>query len=1541
MIILFFFRGTLNDAVVAKIRCTNETFQLATIREGIFKEECIFETKAELIARDKMLKEEMIKKGKFFKLTNAEKRIWYHEKKYQGAPLHNIGGCIVLRAAVDHEIMEKAINQIIKEHDAFRIGLYEFDGEPYQYVKDYEYRALQLRNFDSDEEFAQWQNSFFLEAFDIYKDELYSFVLCKLSGADYRIVLKMHHIIADGWSFQLIAEYMTKAYFSVKNGSVSAEDTPGISYLTHLEKEEGYLGSEQMKRHRQYWLERFKDADTINFLQPSKGLEGKRKSFTLSSEETAQLRKFAADNKLFLQTIVIAAYYLYRSACVGEKDIIVGIPVFNRSGHTEKSIIGMFTSTIAYRFCIDENASISGYLTSMNRRLMEDLRNQKYPYNMLIEELKSLNNSLENMFDVSINYYNSGFTKSFNKWDSTVEECYCGFQFYNLQIVIKEWKNSGELTLFYDYKTDVYSEYRINELHSHLVYIMEYMVKNSCKTVAEIPAFSASDAEKYLVKYNSPKSEYPKDKTIVELFEECAAQKPDRCAIEYNSKKLTYKELDEQADRLANYLHSERKLENKTIGICTLHSIESVIAILAVLKAGCTYLPLDAETPEERMRYIAKNSGLAAILSNFPIASEIGVPIIDLEELKLEKYKCEKLGSIKPAETAYIIYTSGTTGKPKGVMIRQSGLVNYILWAKKVYHVTPDDRFALYTSLAFDLTVTTVFTPLVSGAAIIVYRDDREKYVLYRIIEENRTSIMKLTPAHLKLLLDADISDSQLTRLIVGGEDLKYAVAEQIYIKFEGRIHIYNEYGPTEATVGCMIYEFNESRRFGVSIPIGKPADNVQLYLLDRTMKPVMPGEKGELYIAGDGVAKGYLNNERLTAERFVPNPFGEGKMYKTGDIVRFIDEDIMEYICRSDDQVKVNGYRIELGEIEECIKKLDGIDEAVVEYTELSNGNSVLCAFYSGADSIDKKSIRSHIKNYLPDYMIPVYFTYVEKFKLTSNGKLDRRNLPETDMNGCDYLQSVDGKKKNILTDIVKSILNLADVSMNDNFYSIGGDSIKAIQMTSRLSEEGYKIKMKDILSADCLGEIAELMEDDDKDIYSIVHCSGQMKNTPTYSWFIDSKLADPNYYVQSVYFELDKSVTAEMLAAAFQKIIEVHDGLRLNYSKENGFFYEERYINELFKVSVIEGEDVDTEAVVSAVKESISLSELPVKAVLIGQKAEDTNLLAVVAHHAVVDGVTWQIIADDLQTALERLAEHKEIRLVKEFTTLSHWNEVLEGYKAAAHSQLNYWKRQIMPYNMKAKWRSIPENDRVKDNVSAQVTISHEVTGSLLKIVETTTRERSFTVNDVLLTALTKALTDIFDENEITVMLESHGRESSIVNCDLSRTAGWFTAMYPVRFEFSDISDCVKMLDEVRAELKRVPDNGIGYGVLKYMNRELDDAQKYIRFNYLGNASGGHEDSRIKKVIPDLAVNSGKENINTCLIDVNCIRMDDRITVRFECSGLFMDKHKLEELALYFEADLNELINKYGNSDGERIFVSKFTAVSLSSSDFNDLFE
>lgn len=1491
-------------------------------------------TKKSAIVRSKMVLSENKDEIRLYDLTNAEKRVWYNEKKFDNSPIHNIGGCIVFQYNVDPYIMERAINNLIQDNDAFRIGFIEKDGVPYQYIKDYLPEKLQQTTFSSEEELTEWCESFFSEPFDLYNGKLYSFVLGRLSDCDYILVIKTHHIITDGWSFQILVEFLTRNYFTLINGD--CPETTNLSYIQTLEKERKYMDSGLMLRNKAYWLDRLKNVDVSDITTISKRMQGKRLVFTLCEEKTKKIKDFAKANNILLQTLFVASYYVYLNACSGKDDIIVGIPVFNRYGRNEKKIIGMFTSTIAFRFGVDKQRYISDFLISMNRALVSDLRNQRYPYNLLTKDLMETGLSIDDLMNVSINYYNWKFDNSFKECGALMKEFYCGYQYYDMQIVIKEWGESDSLSVVYDYKIDRYNEFQINELHNHLIYIIDYIIENIDNTVGEIPVFTKADYEKYILTYNATESSYPKERSFIELFEECVRTVPERIAIEFDGQQYTYSELNDKADRLAYFIHNDLKIVNRIIGVCTLHSIESVIAILGILKSGCTYLPLDDKIPEGRLKYIIEDSNLALLLTNFDFKYNLDIPVLDIN--KCDSNECAECSiNVPQAEIAYIIYTSGTTGKPKGVMVKQNGLVNYIIWAKKSYNIVQEDCFALYTSFAFDLTVTSIFTPLICGAKILVYQDNQDKYVLFRIIDENRATIVKLTPAHLQLISDMDNSHSSINKLIIGGENLKHEVALQVSKSFAENVRIFNEYGPTETVVGCMIYEFDPQKYYGSSVPIGKPADNVQIYLLDKDLKPVMPGEKGEMYIAGEGVSKGYINNEALTAKCFVPNIFGNGNMYKTGDIARFINEDTIEYICRADDQVKVNGYRIELGEIEECIRNIEGVEEAIVEYTILPNGNKALCAFYSGI-KMERKIIRSFLRNYLPDYMIPVYYTYVEKFKLTSNGKLDRRNLPDVDTGAFDYDQDIEDNKKNDFINIVSSVLNLnsSDISLKDNFYSIGGDSIKAIQLTSRLAEHGYKIKMKDILSAECLGEIADCIDENNSDLYDINHCKGKINNTPIYEWFIENDFADKDHYLQSIKILIDKNISPEMISKALKKIVEVHDGLRLNFNIDTGFYYEEKYIDAPFEINVIDEVDNRTEYSIDELKKSISLKGAIIKALLIKREHNEENLLVISAHHIAVDVVSWQIILDDLHTALNQLINQQEIKLVKEFASLDQHYHSLYEYSETALSQLEYWKKQIIPCNLTKKMDDLHNNDIGDEKILIQTVLDAES----VKSFENETESDKFSISEVILTALLKAIANIYKNNEIPILMESHGRKYSALTDDLSRTVGWFTAMYPVRFDFSDISDRMKMLDEIHMGLKRIPDNGIGYGVLRFMLKKIEDSNNYIRFNYLGSINNS-EDHIIKKAFPDLDGNIGKENKNTCLIDINCIRVEEQITVRFECSKSFLNRDEFESLISDFNNEFSKIVTEYNNRSNDDVMLSDFTAISLSNSDLDGLFE
>ncbi|MDE5600728.1 MAG: amino acid adenylation domain-containing protein, partial [Oscillospiraceae bacterium] len=453
------------------------------------------------------------------------------------------------------------------------------------------------------------------------------------------------------------------------------------------------------------------------------------------------------------------------------------------------------------------------------------------------------------------------------------------------------------------------------------------------------------------------------------------------------------------SNQLANLLIKKGISLEEKIGIITTHSIETVIAILGVLKAGGAYVPIDLNYPNERIEYIIEDSTINILLTNVSVDFlDFKGEIINLLDGDFYNEPTSSVGRKScPNNLAYIIYTSGSTGNPKAVMVEHKGLSNYIYWAKTKYVKDENDVFALYSSLSFDLTVTSIFTPLISGCEIAIYRDDDEsEYVLYKILREQKATIVKLTPSHLLLLQGLDNRNSSIRVFIVGGENLKVSVAKNVYDSFSKDLEIYNEYGPTETVVGCMIYKFDPIKDKTGSVPIGVPINNTQIYVLNNDLQPMPLGYTGEMYIGGIGVARGYANRLELTNERFIDNPFVPGtKMYKTGDLAKFLKFDEIEYIGRADSQVKINGFRIELGEIEKAISGYENIKDVVI--TVVDNQNSkALCAYFEENKKVDILDLKNYLASVLPEYMIPLHFIKMDQFPFTNNGKVNKKLLPK-----------------------------------------------------------------------------------------------------------------------------------------------------------------------------------------------------------------------------------------------------------------------------------------------------------------------------------------------------------------------------------------------------------------------------------------------------------------------------------------------------------------------------------------------------------------
>ncbi|MGG7175942.1 non-ribosomal peptide synthetase [Clostridium paraputrificum] len=561
-----------------------------------------------------------------------------------------------------------------------------------------------------------------------------------------------------------------------------------------------------------------------------------------------------------------------------------------------------------------------------------------------------------------------------------------------------------------------------------------------------------------LNEFNNSYVEYDKERTVVDLFEDQVQRTPDNIALVFENECITYKELNEKADSLAIILREKGVCPDDVVGIISDRSINMVVGIIGILKAGGAFLPIDSDYPENRIEYILNNSQAKIILmqNKFKELINIEMTICDLDDEEL--YKCRNIDLNKISNInnlAYVIYTSGTTGNPKGVMIDNNALTNYILYAKNMYLSEEELYMPLYTSISFDLTITSIFTPLISGNKVVIYGEKNIDTLMKKVFQSKGNAVIKVTPAHLSLLKEISNVNKDIKKFIVGGEELKEELARDVSDIFCNNIDIINEYGPTEATVGCIAHKFDYTKKYDKTVLIGRPINNFKIYIVDTKNDIVPIGVIGEICISGNGLARGYLNNDKLTEEKFLNNPYKLGeRMYKTGDLARWLPDGNIEYLGRIDDQVKVRGFRIELGEIDNAIRKIEGVRDVAIKVRKNSNDENEINAYIiSNNESIIKK-IMADLKLYLPKYMIPGKMMVIDNFPLTSNGKIDKKALPEIkEISESIYNESINPLEQEILN-LWKEMLDVKEIGIDDNFLEVGGHSLIATKMVYKIND-------------------------------------------------------------------------------------------------------------------------------------------------------------------------------------------------------------------------------------------------------------------------------------------------------------------------------------------------------------------------------------------------------------------------------------------------------------------------------------------------------
>ena len=1199
-----------------------------------------------------------------------------------------------------------------------------------------------------------------IQPFNLSSAPLFWIEILEISEDERILFLDFHHIISDGISISLFLDELFKVYHEETLPELEIQVTDYIHW------ENKNIKLEKTKKQLEYWLQQFKDEVPVlnfpaDFARPSlMDYHGKKLDFKIDKTLSTKLRKLAKHENTSLFTILLAVYNVLLSKYTGQEDIVVGVPVAGRNHSQLQSLIGMFVNNLALRNQPKGSLTFKDFLSQTQSTTLQSFNNQDYSFGKLVEQIEQKRDvSRNSLFDTMFIYQNLELPQC-QKENLSIEHYFFdpGFSKYDISLEVFDQKET--INYYIEYSTALFKEETIIRFANHFENLLNSIVQTPNVKLSDLSIIKVEEFNKLVIDFNKTKYDYPKEKVIHELIEELALKNPDGIAVDMGRnpkeqqattcklQEITYKELNEKSNQLAHLLRIKGVAPNIPVAIILDRKPELIIAILGILKAGGCFLPIDKDLPEERIKYILSDSQTKLLITDtkslklsgiqhgtLDLKPESIININNYEEYSQESKTITNINS--PTNLAYIIYTSGTTGNPKGVMVEHKSLINYACWARKTYIPEKEEvSFPLYTSISFDLTITSIFVPLISGNTIITYPDNDNFILIEEVLLDNRVSIIKVTPSHLKIIKESNVlkSDdykSKLKCFIVGGEVLTTLLAKEIHEKFEKNVEIFNEYGPTEATVGCMFYRCNVEIDKGETVPIGVPINNTQIFLLDKYLKSVPTGVVGEMYISGDCLARGYLFNPDLTNQKFVDYTIGENqKIYKTGDFAKRLSNGNIEFIGREDQQVKINGYRIELEEIEKQILNLqDVVDVVDVVVAEKRNqgDESFLCAYIVIEEMEREKGdavscIKNKLSNLLPQYMIPKHFILIDSVPLTNNGKINYHLLPEPGIEHEGIKVAGRNDIEKTMISIWHDVLSEKEIGIIDNFFELGGDSIKAVQIASRLFDKNISVNVKDILTYQTIEQLclhAEITDGTTQYEQGIVE--GEVELNPIQGWFFEQDFKNPHFYNQSVLLKFKKPINKEILQKTFKVLIKHHDGLRLNYSHEKRLmFYNNVFLEEDFIVNEYVGNDIQRKGIQNLcqqIKSSFDITNsLLIKAALLKEKESD--LLFITAHHLIIDGISWRILLKDFYKVYNSLEKGKRYELSKKTASIKDWDERLQLYSQSeiVQKEKGFWNN-IEKCEYRIPKSEITGKGSVKDLNRAEIQVNKKETEFLLK--------------------------------------------------------------------------------------------------------------------------------------------------------------------------------------------------------------------------------
>ncbi|MFD0969297.1 non-ribosomal peptide synthetase [Plantactinospora endophytica] len=1486
-------------------------------------------------------------------LSHAQQRLWFVHHLNGPNGNDNISTALRLTGDLDHEALLAALRDVAERHEPLRTVIAEDAEGPHQVIVPAAVAVPRLEPTPIDpESLSQTLATLARHEFDLLREPPLRVRLLATGAREFVLVLVVHHVAADGWSMPLLASDLTRAYVARCAGGTPAWSVLPVSYLDYVLWQRELLGTEDdpgsgLSRQLAFWRDRLTDLPTelalpVDRARPVVGSQrGGEVGFAVDPALHAGLTGLARGSQATLFMVLQAGLVGLLSRLGAGEDIPIGTPSAGRSDAGLEELVGFFVNSLVLRSDAAGDPSFTELVGRVREVDLAAFGNQDVPFERLVE-LVNPERSLARhpLFQVMLNLDGAQHQAALEALaelpDLTVrhERIPIGAGKFDLSFSLLE--HSAEdgapagLTGRLTFNRDLFDEATVQALADRYVRLLAYVVGDPERRLSEVPLLTAVEEDRVLRRWNATERQVPA-RTAPDRFAELARQHPRRTALEHDGEQLGYAELNARANRLAHWLIRQGVGAEDLVALRMPRSADLVAAILGVQKAGAAYLPIDPELPTERIEFILDDARPVLVLDVLP-------------ELHTEPEHDPEPGRSALGHAAYVIYTSGSTGTPKAVVSTHAGLGNLALLAAE-HGVTADSRVLQFASFSFDVSVLEMWTALLTGATLVLVPERLRvaDLPLTDFLTRERITYAKLPAAVVAALpAEARLPESVST-LVVGGESPSRALVE----RWSAGRRLVNAYGPTECTVNATASDPLDGSG---AAPIGRPLANTRTYVLDAALRPVPPGVVGELYLAGPGLARGYLHRPALTAQRFVGCPYGPPgqRMYRTGDLARWTESGELVFAGRADEQVKLRGFRIEPGEVEQALTGHPSVRQSAVLVREDRPGLRQLVGYVVPATGLDcdPAELRRHLAARLPGYMVPAAVVPVEALPLTRNGKLDRQALPVPDYGRAATRQAPRGPQEQLLCELFADVLHLPEVGVDDGFFQLGGDSILSIDLVARSRRAGLEISVRDVFEHQTVAALSRVVAGRSTESPAGVGTepdvpTGEVPLTPIVARFAERATPDM-LFSQSQVLRVPADTGEAPLAAALAALVNRHDALRTRLTVTDGRWSltipESGELPPDPLLRRVDVGDADDEAYADVLRaEGIAARArldarrgVLLQAVWFDRGAERSGYLLLVVHHLAVDGVSWRILLPDLAEAYLSVSAGQQVRLPAVRTSYRRWAQLLEGQatEPVRQAEAQWWRQALTPPSVRPGDRDLGPADTY---ASARRLTRHLPAGTTGPVLSTVPALYQAGVNDVLLTALLMAILQEqgTDDGSVLVDLEGHGRDESLAaGLDLSRTVGWFTSLYPVRLDpgsgagadvWAGGPATGGLLKHVKELLRAVPGNGLGHGLLRYLDpgsrAEFADLPRpRVGFNYLGRIAV--PDGADWAVVPGLDTGTDQDPTLPLahVVEVNAATRDTdagpELTAVWTWAPGAIDEERVDRLAGYWFRALEVLV-------------------------------